>query len=558
MRFRIGHYVAVYGIVVIAIVSISLNVWGVWWGLPELWHPDEVVEYAASLLQQRTFNHNYFAYGSLPYFQVMGFALFPAFVVSSVFNVHDYNSIIALGTLIARSVSAVMGLGVVLAVYLAARELFGLRSALLSALLLALSAGFVAVAHFATTDIPSLFWVSLSFLASTYAFTRHRRLFYVLAGLCAGFAAAVKFVGVLAFIPLVAVFFLRSFRRPISLVLGLIVGVLGFLAVTPIAAALPCSFVSGVFQETLFAAAYNSRVGFPGSTLFLSLRNGLGIPLTILFFSALLYSIFHVLTIRDRRVLLVWSLFFPFLILLVFTNNATWRHTLLIIPSSMLLVGFFLAQMLSVHRFVWSVLVGGTVAFSLLYSFGAVLQFTHDSRVAAGAWLVDRVPYGTRLEVTSYVSIVPSYGYSVTRRPHNNYVAHAAALTQQRTARFVPSIYAVGEKLGVCSPSDPHYIPWYDRVLASYEHRSASFDTGLQGLYSRHPDYLFVSSLYTNRFFHDPENVEVSLFQELFARQTVYAPIARFHYQWLPWFTPRITFVNPTIVVFRSFKDNTP
>jgi Dolichyl-phosphate-mannose-protein mannosyltransferase len=60
--------------------------------------------------------------------------------------------------LIANGVSALMGVGIVVLVYVTARDLFGRTGALFAALIVAFSPPFVYYAHTSNVDTPSLFW----------------------------------------------------------------------------------------------------------------------------------------------------------------------------------------------------------------------------------------------------------------------------------------------------------------------------------------------------------------------------------------------------------------
>ena len=104
-------------------VSLALNVWGISWGLPVIWHPDETTQRAVTMFDSGTLNHHHFVYGSLHYYQVILFAVLPAKALNKVFSLGSTTQttvVIALS----RVLSALLGTGVVFLVYLLAKELF--------------------------------------------------------------------------------------------------------------------------------------------------------------------------------------------------------------------------------------------------------------------------------------------------------------------------------------------------------------------------------------------------------------------------------------------------
>lgn len=58
---------------IILLLSFLLNVWGINWGLPERWHPDEMTGAALRMGYYKSLNPHHFAYGSLHYYQIMLF-----------------------------------------------------------------------------------------------------------------------------------------------------------------------------------------------------------------------------------------------------------------------------------------------------------------------------------------------------------------------------------------------------------------------------------------------------------------------------------------------------
>ena len=115
--------------------------------------------------------------------------------------------------------------------------------ALIVALLLASSAGFIVQAHLITTDLPVVFFMLLSFRASQKIWTDPRPATYVIAGLLIGLTGAMKYNGVVIGIAMLAFHLLRPGApdlidrfRDRRLLAGLVAVPVGLLLGNPFAA----------------------------------------------------------------------------------------------------------------------------------------------------------------------------------------------------------------------------------------------------------------------------------------------------------------------------------
>ena len=95
--------------------------------------------------------------------------------------------------LAARAMTAFLGTGAVLLAFLAARRLWGWAAGLGAGLVLALSFGHVQHSQFATTDVPSSFFVALCAWLAACAYCGDGNRWWVAAGAAAGLAAATKY-----------------------------------------------------------------------------------------------------------------------------------------------------------------------------------------------------------------------------------------------------------------------------------------------------------------------------------------------------------------------------
>lgn len=172
-------------------------------------------------------------YGSLHFYQILA-VIVPTYLVTDLLSLPEATQKTAV-YMAARALTAAFGAGCVALTFLLAQHLFGRLTAVLSALFLALTVGFVNVAHFATTDIPMLFCMLAALLMSAYVLTSGERKWHVLAGVFAGFAAGTKYPGGIVLLNLIAAHLLskRGDRDHVALLLGILASAISFVAVNP-------------------------------------------------------------------------------------------------------------------------------------------------------------------------------------------------------------------------------------------------------------------------------------------------------------------------------------
>jgi len=207
-------------VLAIAAVALALRAWGVWFGLPYLYNPDEHLTVNTALsFGSGDLNPHQFQYGSLPSyvlfaaysFLYLGGHLLGAFHSPKAFAVAFVNDPSA-WYLIARCLSVAYGVGTVLVVYRIGNVLAGRTAGITAATLLAVSPLHIALSHVALPDSPMrlLAAASLYFmlLGSRDGLLRD----LLLAAAFAGLAAASKFTGVILLVPLLLVLIIRPRR----------------------------------------------------------------------------------------------------------------------------------------------------------------------------------------------------------------------------------------------------------------------------------------------------------------------------------------------------------
>ena len=239
-------------------VGLALRLWGINFGLPYLYHPDEgaLVMPAINILRTGDFRPLRLDYGSAYIYSLTGLYIpyflygawhgtfhavsdLPVFLDPRQIDLYPFPGVY----LIARAWTALLGGLTILAAYALGRRLGGQRVGLAAAFFCALAPYNIQNAHFATTDVPMTFVVTLALVRIVDVFDSGRWRDYAWAGLFAGLSASTKYPGGIVLIALLVAHVLRA-RRPSDvfngrLALGVAATAGGFLLGTPYALDLP-------------------------------------------------------------------------------------------------------------------------------------------------------------------------------------------------------------------------------------------------------------------------------------------------------------------------------
>ncbi len=205
MDSRRGRRVFLAVLILLAVVT---RFWGLGWGLPHTYHIDEnrfqaiAVQFLRGDLNPHFFHvgtlHMYLLAGMWKAYQgVGGFDSTEAMIASLVKDPTPFY-------LIGRGLSAVLGVGVVLLIYLLGLRMFGFRVGAAAGLFMTFSLEHIKISHAMLPDGPTLFFVVLSFYLARRIYQTGRTRFYVLVGLTAGIAMAMKYAGHMMAIPVFA------------------------------------------------------------------------------------------------------------------------------------------------------------------------------------------------------------------------------------------------------------------------------------------------------------------------------------------------------------------
>jgi 4-amino-4-deoxy-L-arabinose transferase-like glycosyltransferase len=288
-------------IILIVIIGVALwiRIWGIGWGLPHAYHPDEGSILIHSLgFGTGDMNPHWFRWPSLMMYFVFG--LYAVFYLigkaAGTFGgpldlARAYLTDLTPFWLIGRYVSVAAGVATVWTTYLFGRTAFGRAAGLIAAALVAVGFLHVRDSHYATPDVATTFLASVSLLFALYAVRSGRASQLVLSGLLAGLAASTKYPGVIVFAGTLTAFVFLVSRRAIAawvLPAAIVACVVGFVIGTPYSVVSAGEFSRDVLMQ--FTMVSESGVAQEASSIWRglgevfgkSLGRGVGYPVLLL------------------------------------------------------------------------------------------------------------------------------------------------------------------------------------------------------------------------------------------------------------------------------------
>jgi 4-amino-4-deoxy-L-arabinose transferase-like glycosyltransferase len=418
-----------WGWVVTVFIAFFLRIWGIPFGLPNIYHADEptYIVIAQNIFKTRDLNPHFFNYPSL-FFYLNALVYIPYYLVGKLLGMFRSPAdipapvMLTMGTgqtsmpstfLLGRSLTVAFGCAVVVLVFLIGRRLTNYTLAgLLAALMTAISPTNVANSRYVTPDTFLVLFILLAFWEALQVFDKGDTRHYVSAGIAIGLVASTKYNGVLIGVALVSAHFLRNglkgFLEP-KLYLAMVMSIVTFLITTPFAILDHQKFLTDfVFEANHYSTGH---VGMEGNTLhwyltylwqtegILGLLAILGIMRGIYTHSQkiILLSVFPIVyfifinsfVVRNDRTILPLT---PFLFLLAasilttFLEPATWRRP----PSKW-------------PNFVAGIFFLASLMFPLIKTVQANIHLTTvDSRETARIWIEQNLPPGSRIAIQPY------------------------------------------------------------------------------------------------------------------------------------------------------------
>ena len=416
-------------VLLIALVALGLAVrlWGLKFGLPVVYaRPDELLLIGVVIgFFRGDPNPHFFEYPTLYLYTLAGvYCLFYArwmlagWVRDSAGFAASFKVSFVPFFLAARATAAVLGSATVALVHAIVRPLFGVSAGLLAALFMAVAFLHVRDSHYATTDVPMVFFVAAAMLAIVRVHCYRRAFDARLAGVLAGCAMGVKYNAVVLALPMAIVEGLhawplrRDWRRMLRethLFTMAVCCILMFLAGSPYLLldsakalqdlrSLQASTSMGMTPPELLGRGWTYHL--PHSLWF-----GVGWPMLL---SALAGMVW--MTVRRPAAALVLGAF-PVAYYLVAGAgyNVFVRYMLPVVPFLCIFAGYFvasaataIASLLRLRAALVAAVLGLAVAVPPAIN---VVRFDRlltreDSRITAGRWLMENVPAGASMFIS--------------------------------------------------------------------------------------------------------------------------------------------------------------
>lgn len=426
----------------IIVLNVLLTLPGITWGLPDRWCLDEQVANSIRLLQSKSILtipnvihpqlYNFvLAMLFVPYLGVLKLTGYPFEKVQAAAS----TSWIALAAqfpdlatglyLVARLSSVLFGALGVFLVYRIAKQLYGLKAGLVSALVLAVTMGFVETNHLAKhTSLVVLMVLLVGYLAvSAYQLADFKRLYG--AAFCSGLAFTAKLDGVISIVFVILAhyymsqdgrFGLRRWLNPRGALLSVLF-VLGIAVGWPAAITGLNTYVEQT-QERQWGLFYG---GFPSLSLqglellieklydnVVHLLVVFGLPLGVAALAAFVWLMARARTDVASRILLGMMLAYSGVVIGYYT---TWpgAHTKLMIhlvPALAIAIGGAF-QAWRARDSMKTAVMAGIIMYSALYTYQADLVFAQgDTRYASTAWIERHIPKGASIEMVHEVDLL--------------------------------------------------------------------------------------------------------------------------------------------------------
>ncbi len=432
-------------VVLLMVIGFVLRVWGIGYGLPYLYHPDEpLLQNVLAMVKTGDLNPHFFGYGSLFFYMnaIVYWVYYRMGRAVGLFrSVADIPDLQMLGMAVGRShmpsqiiagrlLSVLLGTLCIPVAYWLGARLSSRRVGLLAAALVTFSTSLVIHSQFITPNMLTTLLVLCTLAVLVRSLTWHSRLSPVLIGLVFGCAVASKYNAAMLAISCGVAFFLRDGWRMVKkphLYISMAVAGLTFFAVTPYALLDFAKF----WNDTVFHLQYYrvaSHPGMEGNTVSFYL-NYLFRQEGLVVFLSLLPVIGYIRT-RNRTGLILASFAIPYTLYILTLDIRNDRTILITLPILLVMAADVLGsawqriQKIDSLRFrQWALAL--LIAFTALSTIYLIYRTTEvnikkttpDAREYARQWIETNSPEGTQIAVESYSPFVDPARYSVAYFP---------------------------------------------------------------------------------------------------------------------------------------------
>lgn len=436
-------------LLLIILLSLSLNIIGITWGLPDRWNVDEAVAsalkmaYSKQIMPENDLTHPTFYHFFLIVFlglyllvlKVTGYPLYAAASSAAVSWIKFANTDPFLASslyIVARILSGILGAAMVFVIYLIAKKIYNKRVGLFSALILALSAGFIADNHYAKSSalVNFLSVLTVYFCIKAVYNSKFKKDFFV-ASFLGGLALATKFNGGILILPLITAyvyFYTANYPYSCNSALDCAKYIKNLISSKIAICSLGFYFLGffiGFPAIFLHAARYipglnlykeNYLIGHlsVGSRIFDLLKavfgyiymitNIYGVSLSLMIFAGL----FMALKNKNRGKVIILSLAVPYFFIMASIQMLKLpnpKYIILIISFLSISGGLFTNWLIRTRK-IPKVLTYLFLSFVLIFSFKHLVStemifLKDDIRYSATNWIESNVPQGATIEIFS-------------------------------------------------------------------------------------------------------------------------------------------------------------
>lgn len=433
----------------ILFLSFSLNVFGITWGLPDRWNVDEAVSSALKMAYNKqispendsthpTFYHFFLIAFLGLYLLILKVAGYPLDLAASSASVSwvkfAYTDPFLASSLyvVARMLSAILGTAMVFIVYLIARKIYGRRAGIFSALILALSAGFITDNHYAKSSaLVNFLSVFTVYFCIKAVYDGKFRRDFLIASFLGGLALATKFNGGIVVLPLIAAYLYRYtashpynnssvsyclkyignlassgmvLRSLIFYLLGFFIGFPAFFL------HLPRYVPSLIFYKKNYFVGYLSfwvRIAdFSRSIIAYThlIIDMYGVLLFLIVFSGLIIALRN----KNRGKTIILSLIVPYFLIMSSSQILKYpnaKYIVLIIPYLSIFGGLFVDKLIEtskIARGLKYLFLSAAFTFSFIYAVSTEMIFIKgDIRYLTTKWIEENIPHGSSIEIFS-------------------------------------------------------------------------------------------------------------------------------------------------------------
>lgn len=416
------------GVFLILLLSLASNLYGIKYGLPYVYDPDEPtwVSAAIGILSNRDLNPHEFGHPGSTTIYLLAILYGIIYIIGLISGKFEspqdfrtlYHQDPTLVYLSGRLLTVVFSLALVLLLILIIKKIYNRPIALLAGFFLAINPLFVHYSKFIRTDIQATFWILLTFWFCLNILESHRIRDYIFAGLFSGIAIATKYPALIIVFSIILAHILNNrqiFKSSKLLLLSGLASICGLFISAPFLFIDITTALADIINEARPEHLSATSSGFLSSFLWY-IKSPLANSFT---WVGLILAVFGIyLIIKNRKIDALLALSFTILFL-VFISSLSLRWDRWVIPVIPFIAMFCAVGFVSVVNRInqkTNLLISCVVFSFLLLSIAIPLIRANmldsgsmagkHTRTQAAEWMNSNIPPGSRVLMEVYTSIL--------------------------------------------------------------------------------------------------------------------------------------------------------